>query len=472
MALPELMLSDTLTGEKSRFVPIDPPQVKMYVCGPTVYDEPHLGHAKTAIFFDIVRRYLGRLGYSVFYVANITDIDDKIINRALEEGVSWEEVAKRYEEEYFRAMDSLKILPATVNPRATNFISRMIEFISGLLSSGKAYITPDGVYFSVESFEKYGLLSKIRMEDLIRDPRIEKGINKRNPADFALWKFAKPNEPRWKAPWGDGRPGWHIECSTMIYELMGPSIDIHGGGSDLIFPHHENEIAQMEALTGRRFVKYWMHVGLLQVRGEKMAKSLKNYFSVRSALEDYDADAIRIFLTSAHYRKPLEFSLDSMNGARERVRSWKDSAMRALRYSEEGRKGELNEDERKLKLIIDDEMRRFFLAMSDDFNTPLAYSSIDLISAAASRIVSESLSHNLASEAFFDLAEILSILGIDLMAKRRVDERGYIEALIEVRKQLREIKMYDIADRIRKKLMDMGVMVEDRNGETIWWIKE
>ena len=472
MTLPELMLSDTLTGEKSRFVPIDHPQVKMYVCGPTVYDEPHLGHAKTAIFFDIVRRYLSRLGYSVFYVANITDIDDKIINRALEEGVSWKEVAKRYEEEYFRAMDSLNVLPATVNPRATNFISRMIEFISGLLSSGKAYITPDGVYFSVESFEKYGLLSKIRMEDLMRDPRIEKGVNKRNPADFALWKFAKPNEPSWKAPWGDGRPGWHIECSTMIYELMGPSIDIHGGGSDLIFPHHENEIAQMEALTGKKFVRYWMHVGLLQVRGEKMAKSLKNYFSVRSALGEYDADAIRIFLTSAHYRKPLEFSLESMNGARERVKSWKDSAMRALKYSEEGRKGELNENEKEVKLMIDNEMRKFFLAMSDDFNTPLAYSSIDLISAAASRIVSESLSQNLASEAFFNLAEALSILGIDLMAKKRVDERGYIEALIEVRKQLREIKMYDIADKIRKKLMDMGVMVEDRNGETIWWIKE
>ncbi len=468
------MISDTLRGTKEVFEPISPPNVNMYVCGPTVYDEPHLGHAKTAVFFDVVRRYLTWAGYSVFYVTNVTDIDDKIIARAAREGVDWKEIARRYEEEYFGAMQDLKVISATANPRATEYIDKILELISGLVKSGHAYVTSDGVYFSVETFEGYGKLSKVKLENLVRDARVKTSEEKRHPADFALWKFSKPGEPKWPAPWGDGRPGWHIECSAMIYALLGEQIDIHGGGSDLIFPHHENEIAQSEAFTGKRpFVKYWMHVGLLNVRGEKMAKSLKNYFSVKAALQRYDPDVLRIFLTSAHYRKPLEFSENALKSTENRVRSWKEAAMRAAQYSLEGRKGELNEDELEMKKVMHSEIKKFFSALSDDFNTPVAYASLDALASMASRIVSEGLSPNLASEIVYLMDRASSLLGIDVLSRsQRKDVLPYVEALVEVRKELRKRKMYDISDAIRAKLRDLGVIVEDKNGDSIWWFED
>ncbi len=469
-----IMVTDTLRGTKEVFEPISPPDVKMYVCGPTVYDEPHLGHAKTAVFFDVVRRYLAWAGYSIFYVTNVTDIDDKIIARAAREGVDWKEVARRYEEEYFRAMQDLKVIAATANPRATEYIDKILELISSLVKSGYAYVTPDGVYFSVETFEGYGKLSKVKLDSLVRDARVKTSEKKKHPADFALWKFSKPGEPRWPASWGDGRPGWHIECSAMIYALLGEQIDIHGGGSDLIFPHHENEIAQSEAFTGKSpFVRYWMHVGLLNVKGEKMAKSLKNYFSVKAALRRYDPDVLRIFLTSAHYRKPLEFSENALKSTENRVLFWKEAAAKAARYSLEGRKGELNESEMEVRREMHLETKKFFSALSDDFNTPVAYASLDALASMASRIVSEGLSPNLASEVVYLMDRTSSLLGIDVLPRyQRRDSLPYIETLIEVRKELRKRRMYDISDAIRAKLKDLGVAVEDKNGDSIWWFEE
>ncbi len=476
MTLPNLRVSDTLRGVKEEFSPIDPPNVKIYVCGPTVYDVAHVGHARPAVFFDVVRRYLGRLGYRVFLVTNVTDVEDKIIRRAKEEGVSFREIADRYEREYFEAMASLGVMLPTVVPRATDYIEDMIRVIEGLIEKGHAYPAENGdVYFDVSSFPDYGKLSKIKVEELVAGARVEPGEGKRSPEDFALWKASAPGEPSWPSPWGPGRPGWHIECSVMILNLLGPQIDIHGGGQDLVFPHHENEIAQTEAYTGiSPFVRYWMHVGLVTVGGEKMAKSLKNYFEVKVAVEEFGSNAVRTFLLSAHYRSPLEFGPDALRSARARFESWRSALMRAEAYLREaGPSHELSEEEGKLREELLEARDRFYEAMSDDFDTPKALSAIDSVSAIASRIVSESLSPNLAGEAAATLRDFLQLLGFSVAEGAAPAELNQlIELLVDVRAALRRKKMWDLSDEIRSRLAELGVKLEDKGDRTVWWVEQ
>jgi len=475
MYLPALRLSDTLRGAKEEFSPLDPPNVRMYVCGPTVYDVAHIGHARPAVFFDVVRRYMERLGYRVFLVTNVTDVDDKIIKRANEEGVSFREVAERYEREYFEAMSRLGVSLPTVVPRATDYIEDMIRVVEGLIERGHAYATERGdVYFDVSTFPEYGKLSKIRVEDLVAGARVEPGEGKRSPEDFALWKAAAPGEPSWPSPWGPGRPGWHIECSAMILRLLGPQIDIHGGGQDLVFPHHENEIAQMEAYTGKSpFVRYWMHVGLVTVKGEKMAKSLKNYFAVKVAVEEFGAEALRAFLLSAHYRSPLEFSPEAVRAAGSRLESWRSALMRAEAYLREGGPShDLTSEDLKLREKVLSARAAFFEAMSDDFDTPKALASLDAISAAASKVASESLAPNVAAEAVAALRDLMGILGFKVAPGAASAELEKVASLlVQVRSELRRRKIWDLADEIRSRLGELGIRLEDRGEETVWWIE-
>ncbi|MDK2464332.1 MAG: cysteine--tRNA ligase [Candidatus Korarchaeota archaeon] len=475
MYLPALRLSDTLRGVKEEFSPLDPPNVRMYVCGPTVYDVAHIGHARPAVFFDVVRSYMERLGYRVSLVTNVTDIDDKIIKRANEEGVSFREVAERYEREYFEAMSMLGVSLPTVVPRATDYIDDMIRVVEGLIERGHAYATERGdVYFDVSTFPEYGKLSKVRVEELVAGARVEPGEGKRSPEDFALWKAAAPGEPSWPSPWGPGRPGWHIECSAMILRLLGPQIDIHGGGQDLVFPHHENEIAQMEAYTGKSpFVRYWMHVGLVTVKGEKMAKSLKNYFAVKVAAEEFGAEALRAFLLSAHYRSPLEFSPEAVRAAGSRLESWQSALMRAEAYlRESGPSHSLSSEDLELREKILSARAAFFDAMSDDFDTPKALAALDAISAAASKVTSESLAPNVAAEAVAALRDLMGVLGFEVVPGAASAElERVVNLLVQVRSELRRRKIWDLADTIRSRLGELGIRLEDRGEETVWWIE-
>jgi len=473
MYLPALRLSDTLRGVKEEFSPLDPPNVRIYVCGPTVYDVAHIGHARPAVFFDVVRRYMERLGYRVFLVSNVTDVEDKIIRRAREEGVPFREVAERYEREYFEAMSRLGVSLPTVVPRATDYIEDMIRMVEGLVERGHAYVAENGdVYFDVSTFPEYGKLSKVRVEELVAGARVEPGEGKRSPEDFALWKAASPEEPSWPSPWGPGRPGWHIECSAMILRLLGPEIDIHGGGQDLVFPHHENEIAQMEAYTGKSpFVRYWMHVGLVTVKGEKMAKSLKNYFAVKVAVEEFGAEAVRAFLLSAHYRSPLEFSPKAIRAAGRRWESWRSALMRGEAYlRDSGPSHDLTPEDREVRERVLSARAAFYEAMSDDFDTPRALAAVDAVSAAASKVASESLAPNVATEAISTLKDLLGVLGFDAGGRGMSSElEGAVSLLIQVRSELRRRKVWDLADMIRSRLGELGIRLEDRGEETIWW---
>ncbi len=475
MYLPALRLSDTLRGVKEEFSPLDPPNVRIYVCGPTVYDVAHIGHARPAVFFDVVRRYMERLGYRVFLVSNVTDVEDKIIRRAREEGVPFREVAERYEREYFEAMSRLGVSLPTVVPRATDYIEDMIRMVEGLVERGHAYVAENGdVYFDVSTFPEYGKLSKVRVEELVAGARVEPGEGKRSPEDFALWKAASPGEPSWPSPWGPGRPGWHIECSAMILRLLGPEIDIHGGGQDLVFPHHENEIAQMEAYTGKSpFVRYWMHVGLVTVKGEKMAKSLKNYFAVKVAVEEFGAEAVRAFLLSAHYRSPLEFSPEAIRAAGRRWESWRSALMRGEAYlRDSGPSHDLTPEDREVRERVLSARAAFYEAMSDDFDTPRALAAVDAVSAAASKVASESLAPNVAAEAISTLKDLLGVLGFDAGGRGMSSElKGAVSVLIQVRSELRRRKVWDLADMIRSRLGELGIRLEDRGEETVWWME-
>ncbi|MDH4027885.1 MAG: cysteine--tRNA ligase, partial [Nitrospirota bacterium] len=304
---------NTMSGKKEDFIPLVPKKVNMYVCGITAYDVCHLGHARSAVVFDIIKRYLRYRGYEVTHARNITDIDDKIIARAAKENLSTDEIAKKYTKEYYCDMALLGVGSADIEPNATGHIKEMIEAIQGLVDRGYAYTVDGDVYFEVSKFDGYGKLSKKNMKDLVSGARVDVDERKRSPLDFALWKSSKPGEPFWESPWGNGRPGWHIECTAMSSKYLGESFDIHGGGADLIFPHHENEIAQSEALSGKPFVKYWMHNGFITVDKEKMSKSLGNFFTIKDILEKYDPEVVRYFLLSAHYRSPIEFSDAQLN---------------------------------------------------------------------------------------------------------------------------------------------------------------
>lgn len=444
---------NTLSGQKEEFLP-QGDTVTMYVCGVTVYDDCHIGHAMSYVIFDVIRRYLEFRGYKVKHVQNFTDIDDKIINRAQELGISPQELAQKYISEYFEDMDALNIVRAHVYPRATEEIPKIIEVIQGLITKGHAYATAGSVYFRVRTFSGYGKLSRRNLDEMVSGGAEE--VGKEDPLDFALWKAAKPGEPYWSSPWGEGRPGWHIECSAMSLKYLGESIDIHGGGQDLIFPHHENEITQSEAFTGASpFVRYWLHNGLLQLGSDKMSKSLGNLITVKQALELHSPDAIRLFILGSHYRSPLTYSEEALAAA--------EAGMERLRQATKGS----GKDEDGAPLDAEPFRLRFIESMDDDFNVAQAVAVLFDLAREINRGRDEGMN---VAEAQCTLAELVGIMGFTLeeVAKPPLDAAPFIELLISVRNDLRQAKEWKLSDKIRSYLAELGIALEDTPKGTVW----
>ncbi len=447
---------NTLTGQKEEFRP-KRKTVNIYVCGVTVYDDCHIGHAMSYVIFDVIRRYLEFKGCKVKHVQNFTDIDDKIINRANQLGVSSSELAEKYIHEYFQDMDALNIERAHVYPKATEETPRIIEVIQGLIAKGCAYESEGSVYFRVKRFPGYGKLSHQALDDMISRSSAEEGKGKKEyPLDFAVWKAAKPGEPFWPSPWGQGRPGWHIECSAMALKYLGETIDIHGGGQDLIFPHHENEITQSESFTGvAPFVRYWLHNGLLQLGENKMSKSLGNLITVKQALERYSADAIRLFILGSHYRSPLTYTEESLKAA--------EVGMERLRQANRDGGGSGG------KAVLDSEpfRRRFVDSMDDDFNTAQAVAVLFDLAREINRAREENYD---VADAQNTLAELAKVLGFTLEEPARppLDAEPLIQLLIEIREELRQAKQWQLADRVRDRLADLGITLEDTPKGTVW----
>ncbi len=469
----------------------------MYVCGVTVYDYCHIGHARANVVFDVIYRYLKWLDYEVTYVRNYTDIDDKIINRANREGVPFYEISERFIREFDRDMDELGLLVPTFQPKATENIAEIIQLVDTLIDRGYAYQAGGDVYFCVEKFDSYLKLSKRNLDEMQAGARIEVDERKRHPMDFALWKEAKPGEPFWESPWGKGRPGWHVECSAMSMKFLGETLDIHGGGKDLIFPHHENEIAQSEAATGKQFVKYWLHNGFVNINSEKMSKSLGNFFTIKEILEKYDRETLRLFLLSAHYRSPLDFSDQNMIEAEsglERIYSalarideilWERTIAEGASID----KSSLNDSERELLEKTEKLIDRFKEAMDDDFNTALALGNIFELLRCVNKVVvdgkgtSETVVAILA-RAKINILIISAILGIFTsnpeaylqgMKTRKMAELGIseeeIEKLIEERAQARKTKNYKRSDEIRDLLLAKNIVLLDSAQGTTWKVK-
>jgi cysteinyl-tRNA synthetase len=477
-----MKIYNTLSGQKEEFVP-QGDIVKMYVCGVTPYDNSHLGHAMSYVFFDVIRRYFKFRGYKVKYVQNVTDIDDKIINRANQRGIMAAELAGKYADSYFEDMKALNVMPADINPYATREISKIIEVIQGLSEKGYAYMTPDGsVYFRVTRDPDYGKLSHRTLDMMQAGARIEIGEQKEHPMDFALWKASKPGEPSWDSPWGKGRPGWHIECSAMSLKYLGETLDIHGGGQDLIFPHHENEIAQSEGFTGKKpFAKYWMHNGLVQIGEEKMSKSLGNLVTIKDALVKRSADALRVFILSSHYRSPLSYSEDSLDGAEKGAERL---ARAANREDSSNTAGVLEAGPFRQQLIE---------AMDDDFNTAKA---LGILFDLARDINQAADSGTNISEARQTLKELAGeVMGLKLtnvqmksgtvtakeaavLPEEAVNKlfeslkievfESNIDQLITQRAAYRNMKNYKGADEIRTRLIELGILLEDTPKGTVW----
>ena len=487
-----IKLYNTLSGKKEAFVPIHPGTVLFYACGITVYDYSHLGHARGAVAFDVIRNYFVRKGYKVTYVRNFTDVDDKIINRAKQEGITAEQVAHKYIQAYHEDMKRLGVARADSEPKATEHVSEMIQIVKGLVEKGHAYPMDGDVYFRVASFADYGKLSKRNLEDLKAGARVEIDERKADPLDFALWKASKPGEPAWDSPWGPGRPGWHIECSAMSFKHLGETFDIHGGGKDLIFPHHENEIAQSEAYSGRKFVNYWLHNGFVNINQEKMSKSLGNFFTIRDILDRYDAEIVRLFLLSTHYRSPIDFSDANLKDARaglDRFYTMKEGMVKYLM----GKKAPSVKAEevvagadRPLFDKIVNLPKAFDEAMDDDFNTAFAIGLIyDLVrevnkflaDASAQREDAAYIILSSAGNAFDAVGRTLGLFTRDPEAwfseSRQAESKvtlsvERIEELIHLRNEARARKDWAEADRIRKVIDDGGVELFDRADGTVW----
>lgn len=461
---------NTLTRKKEELVPITPGEIKMYACGPTVYNYIHIGNARPLCIFDILRRYLEYRGYKVTFVQNFTDIDDKIIRRANEEHVDFSEISERYIKEFWTDADGLNVRHATVNPKATENIDAIIHIISTLIEKGYAYEAQGDVYFSTEKFKDYGKLSHQPLEDLEAGARIMVGEVKREPMDFAVWKAAKPGEPAWDSPWGKGRPGWHIECSAMNWRYLGDTIDIHCGGQDLIFPHHENEIAQSECFTGKPFAHYWMHNGYINVDNVKMSKSLGNFFTVRDVAEKYGYEPIRYLLISAQYRSPINYSTDIIEqciSALNRLYTCRDSLDFEL-------KNAVDAEHDGDKAIIDGFNKyreQFIAAMDDDLNTADAIASIfELVRDINTNVVGKTPSKALVEGAIAMFDELTGVLGLVYNRKTETLDSD-IEALIEARTNARKEKNWAEADRIRDQLKEMGIVLED-TAQGVKWHRE
>ena len=465
-----MKIFNSMSRQKEEFVPIQPGKVSIYACGPTVYNFIHVGNARPIILFDVLRRYFEYRGYDVTFVQNFTDVDDKIIKRANEEGITSQEVAEKYIKEYFTDAQGLGVRPATIHPKATENMQQIIDMVQTLIDKGYAYPVENGdVYYRTLKFKGYGKLSHQPIEDLQSGARIAVGDVKENPLDFALWKAAKPGEPAWDSPWGPGRPGWHIECSAMSNRYLGKTIDIHCGGEDLQFPHHENEIAQSEAANGCEFVHYWMHNGFLNIDNRKMSKSLGNFFTVREAAEAYGYETIRLFMLSAHYRSPLNYSADILHQAQnslDRLYSAEDH----LKYlAANGAEGDKNNAEAALADTFDSYRQRFDEAMDDDFNTANAISVLfELVRAINIATADENQPTKAGAQACLDMVhEFTDVLGLLYSRKEEsLDEK--VEQMIADRQAARAAKNWAEADRIRDELKAMGIELKDTKQGVQW----
>jgi len=474
-----LRIYNTLERKKASFVPVRPGRVSMYVCGPTVYDSCHIGHARSVIVFDVILKYLKASGFDVTYVRNFTDVDDKIINRAGQLGVDTSEVAEKYIKEFYEDMDALHIERATIEPRATEHIDRIIALIEKLLKKELAYRINGDIFYSVEKFENYGKLSGRRLEEMEAGSRVDIDERKRNPFDFALWKSLKPGEPAWDSPWGKGRPGWHIECSAMSGAYLGETFDIHGGGKDLVFPHHENEIAQSEGASGKPFARYWVHNGFVNINHEKMSKSLGNFLLIKDILKSYHPDSVRLFLLSNHYRSPIDYT----NKAMDESDAGLDKIYSLIKRVEEN-------PDFVLKEVQDepgDYWKQFRRAMDDDFNSAKGIGILFDAVRHINRLMDEN-SQNISGDVIItigtihaDICNIAKVLGIlsepagsyferkktKFIEKKAIDP-VLIDSLVKERFEARKAKDWKKADEIRKKLSDMDVLIEDRPDGTIW----
>ena len=461
-----MKLFNTMTRKKEDFIPLSPGEVKMYSCGPTVYNYFHIGNARPFIIFDILRRYFEYRGNKVTFVQNFTDVDDKIIKRAKDENVSEKEIADKFINEYFKDAEALSIRKATYHPRVTEHIPEIIDIIKRLEANGLIYMLDGDVYYDTAKFEKYGRLGKQNLEELEAGSRVELAEGKRSISDFVLWKKQKPGEPAWESPWGMGRPGWHIECSAMSMKYLGETIDIHSGGLDLIFPHHENEIAQSEGATGKEFARYWMHNGFLNVNNEKMSKSLNNFFTVRDIAEHFDLEVLRMFMISAHYRSPINFSDDLLEQTKSGLERLYNAKNNMLYLLESAVEKETTQEEQELIKRLDEHKNKFIEAMDDDLNTADALASIyDLIRDANGSLKPES--SKAAVKASLDmLMELSGVIG--LLSKKEESLDDEIEALIEARQTARKEKNWALSDKIRDDLKAQGIVLEDTPSGVKW----
>ena len=458
---------NTLTKQKEEFVPIHPGKANIYVCGVTPYNHPHVGNARPFVTWDVIRRFLEHEGYDVTHVQNFTDVDDKIINTANKEGVQWYDICNRYIDSYFEVMDKLNVRRAHVYPRVSEHIDDIIKTVQCLIDNGYGYVVDGDVFYSVEKFKYYGQLSGRNIEDMMAGARVDVDDRKHNPMDFALWKSAKPGEPAWESPWGPGRPGWHIECSVMSKKYLADEIDIHAGGEDLIFPHHENEIAQSEAANGVPFSKYWMHNAFLNIDNKKMSKSLGNFFTVRDISREYDLEVLRFFMLSAHYRNPVNFSHDLMESAKNGLDRILTAVDNLRHLSENAKDIPMTEDEKKTIASIDDIYKKFEDSMDDDFNTADAISAIfELVKLANSNSSSDN-SKEYIDTLMKKITTLTDILGLKTDKKEEMLDED-IEALIAERQQARKDKNFARADEIRDELLAKGIILKDTREGVRW----
>jgi cysteinyl-tRNA synthetase len=483
--LMSLVIYNTFSGKKEEFVPATPGQVKCYVCGITVYDHSHVGHARSVIVFDVIYRYLTSLGYDVTYARNYTDIDDKIINKANAEHTGWKEIAETYINSFKEDMAGLGVIPPTFEPKATDHIPDMIGFIEKLLERGYAYQADGSVYFSVRKYDGYGKLSGRSLEEMIAGARIEVDERKKDPLDFALWKESKPGEPSWECPWGKGRPGWHIECSAMSTKYLGNPFDFHGGGKDLVFPHHENERAQTECATGKKFVNYWVHNGFVTMQREKMSKSIGNILTIKEFLKQYHPEVLRLFFLSTHYRNPIDYTEQSLENAQSALQKLYFTLQRIREVPREGvvastRANQANNSE------LQELEKKFHDAMTDDFNTALALSALFDLSRVLNRMVDERdessrpvLAHG--EQIFASIGSILGLLGEETAAFSQGEtlrhlmrvglDEAAVQKAIQDRSEARKRKDYKGADEIRTMLLEKGIILLDTPSGTTWRTK-
>ena len=474
----EIKVYNTLTKQKTIFKPVIDGEAKIYVCGVTPYNHPHIGNARPSVTWDVIRRYLEYVGYKVVLVQIFTDVDDKIINKANAENSDWKTISTRYIDAYFKVIDALHVRRASIYPKVSEHMDDIIHMIEKLIANGHAYQLDNDVYYDISTFESYCQLSGRKIEDMLAGARVTINTDKRNPGDFALWKGAKPGEPFWESPWGKGRPGWHIECSAMSIHFLGETFDFHGGGSDLIFPHHENEIAQSEGCTGKHFVNYWLHNGFITINQEKMSKSLNNFFLVKDVLEKYSADALRFFLLSTHYRSPLDFSDERLDEAERNMSRLTDVIEKIKELTVLNGNHEC-EAAKELLLASESTMQYFNKAMADDFNTGLATGSMFDLAKAINvyyTAVHNGIENNrnVAEKACIALKTMMNILGI-LESKWEIKDissneeyEALMKVILDIRQEARSQKLYNMSDAIRDKLGEIGIVIEDSPTGARW----